>query len=643
MTPGGTTELIWHFAGYFHLANEYAKTLVIYEEGPAKRSIEDYATPRPDETGDSDLDPFSTLRSRIPQAEPLADYMAAQLPLLKGLKVSFPPPPQFEISEGIADRFEPRQAAAAGGGAGGMQDPRIKVTYADDASQIEFEAGQTNRMIDDDYLLAGRGEAVMALQPAGILATLDDMASEAFAEVPEALAFPQSTADIIDFLTAYDTDIAAGKHDDDHSIEPGRYVNGELDETEPPPDPPPPPEAAPDLGTAPGQWSVVGENFNVNAALIVDFNESARTMIVLGDYFKTNAFVQTNSFMDDDTVEVADGVEPGSILAGSNTADNISTFAQLPGLYAELPAKFAGPNWHVDVVNGDFYDIHLIVQQNFMSDNDVIVQDSQDVHYEVHAGDNDQLNLTQIFSGEIKYDLIIIAGTYHGANIIFQHNILLDPDVIKMAGGDGIDPDQSVVAGDNALLNNAAIHVYGDDNFLDWEPQFDDLAAAIAAGQTDLDLLYGDLVAGNGGTLNVLYITGDYYDINAIWQVNMIADADLALQLMQDPTGYLPPDSPPENDPATQSVTSGANELTNDAAIIDVGSTDAFVNGDVYSDTVLIQTKLVDDDDDKITVNDTDALVSEIVAFTNPGEDDEAPPPALASIPQDDPMANILT
>lgn len=641
MTPGGTTELIWHFAGYIHLAEDYARDIVIYEDGPSRRSVEDYATARSDESGGWDLDPFSTLRSRIPQTEPLADFVSVHLPVLKALKVSFPPPPRFESSD-WAEKLEPRQAAPAGGGGAGEMEPRITVTYGDGACQIQFEAGQINRMIDDDHLLVGGSGAVMELRPAGILATLQDMANEAFDQVPAAIDFPQTTAEIIGFLTTHDEAAAADEQHDGNSIEPGRYVNGELDEAEPAPDPPPPPEAAPDLGTTPGQWSMVGENLDVNAALIVDVNESARTMVVLGDYFKINAFVQTNSLMDDDVIEIGGSVG-GNIGVGGNTADNIATFAQFPGLYIELPARFAGPNWHVDVVNGNFYDIHLVVQRNFLSDNDVIVQDSQDIHYEVHAGENDQLNLTQIFSGEIKYDLIIIAGSYHGANVIFQHNILLDPDMIKIAGAGGTGPAQSIMAGQNELLNNAAIHVYGDDNFLDWDPQLSDLTAAIAAGAGDLDLLYGDLIAGNGGTLNVLYVTGDYFDINAIWQVNMIADADVALQIIQDPAGYQLPGSSPADGPPIQVVTSGGNQLTNDAAIIDVGSTEAFVNGDVYTDTIMIQAKLVDDDNDHVTFNDTDALVSEIIAFADSGENGETPPQALSFLPQDDPMANVLT
>ena len=69
-------------------------------------------------------------------------------------------------------------------------------------------------------------------------------------------------------------------------------------------------------------------------------------------------------------------------------------------------------------------------------------------------------------TASIQYDLIIIKGSYHGLNVIFQNNILLDNDKIEMAA-DGADPSQSASSGDNSLLNEAAIANYGGDTFDD--------------------------------------------------------------------------------------------------------------------------------------------------------------------------------
>jgi hypothetical protein len=142
-----------------------------------------------------------------------------------------------------------------------------------------------------------------------------------------------------------------------------------------------------------------------------------------------------------------------------------------------------------------------------------------------------------------------------------------------------------------------------------------------------------------------LYVTGDYYDINAIWQVNVTADADVILQVMTEPPAF--PDGTTGDqtgdETVTRSIASGENSLTNEAAIIDVGSTDAFVNGEIYVDTVLIQAKLIEEDDDQVVIHDTDTLVSELVAFATPTEDEtNLPPPTFVAIPQDDPMANVM-
>lgn len=646
-TPGGITEIIWHFAGYFHLANEHAKAPVIYEDGPDKPATDDYTTPRPDDSATSDLDPFSTLRVRLPDAVPLADFVAQHLPLLKGLPPKFPTPPEFDDPN--PGKFAPPHFSV--GSANGQAQFKISVSYDDDAAQTQMEIGQLNRMDDDDELLTGDADAIRALQHPDIDGTLETMADEANATVPAEYQFPQTTAEITEFLKAHDQEIAA--HDgppSEHSIQPGRYVNGELQEEEteePPPSEktPAPAETPQDFGTEPGQWAVVGGNVAINAALIVDLSESARSMVVMGDYFKTNILVQTNSYMDGDKIAAAGSISADEIGAAGNIADNIASYVQHDGLYAELPSTFAGPKWNVNVVNGDYYDIHLILQQNYLRDNDIVVQESSDAHYEIHAGENEQLNLSEVFSGDFKYDLIIIAGSYHGANIIVQHNILLDIDVVKSASGDSIDAAGSVNAGENELLNNAAIEVYGENNFEDWNAKLGDLVTALASGDGTLDPSFGSLFNGNGGTFDVLYVTGDYYDINAIWQINVTADADVVLQLATDPPAYPESDVADQSadDSVTRSVASGENSLTNDAAIIDVGSTDAFVNGDVYIDTVLIQAKLIEDDDDEIVVHDTDALVSELVAFTASAEDEgDVSPAVYVAIPQDDPMANVM-
>src|SRR3569833_979775 len=147
----------------------------------------------------------------------------------------------------------------------------------------------------------------------------------------------------------------------------------------------------------------------------------------MGDYFKTDSIFQTNSTLDRDHFSAMGGHEL-PFGTGGNQATNIADFAQLPGIYAELSATFAGPQWHVDVVNGDYYDVNTLTQTNYLFDNDVVVQNSTDKHIEAMSGGNELGNVAQIFDGSIHYDLFIIAGAYHNKNNKKQNNKLLNDD-----------------------------------------------------------------------------------------------------------------------------------------------------------------------------------------------------------------------
>ena len=84
-------------------------------------------------------------------------------------------------------------------------------------------------------------------------------------------------------------------------------------------------------------------------------------------------------------------------------------------------------------------------------------------HYNLVGGHNQLGNLALIVDGKIQYDLIVIQGAYHGMNVIFQNNILLNNDNIVMSA-DGADPSQSVNSGHNGASNEGAIENYGGDD-----------------------------------------------------------------------------------------------------------------------------------------------------------------------------------
>jgi hypothetical protein len=639
MVPGGVTETIWHFAGYFHRIEEVMKDRFVYEQGGINVQPDDYVLQLKDFLLKSDIDDFDT--DKIPFTLPAFSETPSH-PFLIGSH--FPPAPIGEV-DGDANDLRvsiPRIGPPFLGPIvawGHVKD--ISVTYHPGGEQQLLEIKQLNIMSDDDRLLVTPDSGVENLNRFDADAALERLAAAAANEVPADLALPHSsTTSVVDFIVSRDVQAAQADIPDPHSVAFGRYLNGEL---QPAPDAAATPEEpAPELDRSlKGQWGMLGGNEATNAALIVDMKEGSNTTIVLGDYYKTNVIVQTNSYIDNDHIDVS-SLFPHRAAGGGNVAENIGEFQQHAGPYAEFQGFAAGFRWNVEIVHGDFYDINLVVQHNLLRDNDILVQNTSQTHYEAHLGENEQLNLARITDGSIKYDLIIVGGDYHGANWIFQHNIILDPDIVKIAatGAAGPVTDQTVDTGANELRNDAKIINYGDNTFAAPTDGLQNVVAAIQDERTTLGPDYGWFVPGNGSsTLNALYVTGDYYDINAIWQSNIILDADTAIQYMNS----VPPPQIAGDGSLQQSVSTGGNKAFNEAIIVDVGSTSVFVGGDVYQDTILIQGNLVGENNDKITNADTSALVPEIVAFMGEECPQEEVTDIRAPVVPDDTIGSILT
>src|SRR5206468_1214733 len=409
--------------------------------------------------------------------------------------------------------------------------------------QTQLTVHQYNFMHDDDANLPANALAVVepliAQLNSDAMATIEQLAADANAQIPVNWQMPQTDGGATDFLGGHDAAWAdRGGMPDAHSVTPGYYVNGELQERPLEPSPPAEPEKLPDTGEGIGQWASLGGNFSINAALIVDVGEGVRTMVVMGDYFKTNAIFQTNTTVDHDHISVTGGDHLPSPTSDQDVATNIADFAQNPSIYTGFSAHAAGPNWIVDVVDGDYYSVHAVAQVNYLSDNDVETQVSSSSHYNLVGGNNEQGNLALVYDGSIQYDLIIIKGAYHGLNVIFQNNILLNNDKIVMSA-DGADPSQSASSGDNSLLNEAAIANYGGDTFEGLPGNLKLIQSLLAAGMTSLDPELAGALIGHGRPLKVFYITGDYYDINAVWQTNVTSDVNVMYQLQNQPLADL--------------------------------------------------------------------------------------------------------
>ncbi|XSC41859.1 hypothetical protein ACF1BQ_024625 [Bradyrhizobium sp. RDT10] len=93
----------------------------------------------------------------------------------------------------------------------------------------------------------------------------------------------------------------------------------------------------------------------------------------------------------------------------------------------------------------------------------------------------------------------------------------------------------------------------------------------------------------------------------------------------------------------TQSATTGGNELANDAAIVDVNPDVIYVEGEVYTDSILVQANLLPVNQDDAVNGDTDTLVTELIAFVDDAQDQtNASPAVVANSVQADPMASML-
>jgi hypothetical protein len=639
MVPGGVTEIIWHFAGYLQIFDDIARSRIAYDEGDYRFDPQDYTTHRPQFTFTPAEDELNIQPVSIQDA-PAIDEPGHRLPL-SHLHAAL----EFEL-----DRFGPSftptilQPISPGFGGGGGGDDRIKIVYQDGHQQSEIQTHQFNNMYDDDALVGTHDTNLLSALNAEADHAIAQMVTGADAAIPVDWYAPQHTDALQVFVAAHDQAWAdRGGTADPHSVTPGYYLNGDLQDPAPtPPDqlPSPDPTPAPDLGHGLGQWALDGGNTASNGAYIVDLTDSARTMLVMGDYFKTNAIFQTNSYMDNDQVTV--GGTGANVSTGGDQATNIADFVQHPGVYASMQSTYAGPHWTVDVVHGDYFNIRALVQSNYLSDDDVTMQSSTSTHYEIHAGQNELGNYVLINDGNFNYDLIIVGGSYHGMNVIYQNNILYNNDTV-MTTGDGIDPNHTVSTGDNQLTNTATIESYGGDNFQPWNSSLNDLISNVSGGATELDPSFGQLIAGNGGTFHILYVTGSYYDVNAIWQTNIVSDANMAIQFQGSPaavTANYYGDSM-----ATQNVATGGNVLSNDAAVIDVGNTNTYINGNVYGDSILVQANLVTQDSDHVTQTSPQALVPEVIAFLDhDGTSDDSQQPYHASLPpsHDDAMANVL-
>ncbi len=663
MQAGGITETIWHFIGYLYLADSVARAPVFYEGDPS--------SPLPPELYDPAREPLrglafdelvsvpTTIRETVAAhaQESLDEALSPASLAARGRPLpSFLPPAKpvpFQADEhGIGLRAPPRV---------------ITVEYKEGGIENQIQIRQVNLADDRDLItsddirytdgsLVIPEELRLGDDVAALMARADDVAPDGIPDMTTALQ--TGTEDMVAMIAGRDAAWAeTGSPYPDGSptgIAPeGRIVDGVAGAPDPdapslldiaPWRPEEEPDDAPveqeveatlDLAAPTGGVATLAEtglNAQINAAVIIDANEAVGSMMVGGDYFYSRGIVQVNILVDNDHVDIAVAGDLSPIVkTAGNEAHNIAEFITHESTIAVRGAA-STPHWVVDVMPGNFYDVKSIVQFNGLDDNDRTVQAESGTYFDLGTGENQQINLTKIF-GIDTYDIIIIGGNYHRADWIYQYNIVLDPDYATLYSTGGEDSDTTVTTGFNSLTNQATIESYDATIFKPMLDAHHELIGLLADGTTIL-IPDGDwqLYGSASGTLKILYVPGDYYDINVITQVNLLVDGDQSLQASA-------------SEGTEQGVAAGGNSALNEAYIVDPGllSTSNYLGGEAYEEAVLIQVDIVTDSD-TVTIHDTATLVPELVAFAEHAAQEPEPdcPPVQTTDPQQDHLTSSI-
>lgn len=621
-SSASVNELIWHFAGYLKVspADNFA-IKVMFDGGgngalPALEDLGASAHPHalpgleglPGVTlGLATLpspNPYLWRISPIhkwpssPHQDPDHSHSAPRLPGLP------PPPANVDPDVAVGDNFQ------------------ITVTYQGGGDQELIDIRQINVMINNNQVNAP-ADVVAANEAHAdhLLASMLEKAQDALPLGPDLTA--ADTTQLKAFVDAADSHpLLTQAHDAPYAFQPGQYVNGMpvTDGSDPhqvtndlfntvsesannaitgPPMPPSGDHAADSI-----QHVSVGSNVAANDAVLVNLEGLSVSLAVLGNYYHTEAIVQTNVFkgVDHFTGSGATSVAP-------NTVDNIADVQnQIPSLTSDGSATVApsGLNWSVDVLHSDLLNVHSLIQTNYLSNNNVVFQTSSTGESDIVAGGNTLSNAAQFQNLTSNYDLIVVEGSYHQDDLISQQNILLDSNTVDFEGpGSAV---QSATGGGNSLVNDASIVDTGNHNST---PLNADAVATIQGLEGEAATLDPNALANAFpslmGNIHALVVTGDYYDINYVSQTNVMSNSNVvALNgSAAAPAG------------ATQSVSTGHDVTVNSATIVDGGSIQSpYLQGNYYNDMILIQTNIIGDDT-KNAGHDHNHFVPELVAFTS--------------------------
>jgi hypothetical protein len=367
-----------------------------------------------------------------------------------------------------------------------------------------------------------------------------------------------------------------------------------------------------------------GANVVANFVALTNTGVMSTVSAVMGDYHQIDAITQSYVYSDRD--DIASVFSPSQNHMAT-VASNIATFER--SVYGSDAGNDGADSnhasdsmifptaWRVSYLDGDVSFVHWIEQYHFVSDNDTMTVTTSGADVSVISGGNATLNLASFLGIGMQYDLVIVGGNVLDMSMITQIAVLYDNDWVRAA--DGAQHGATVQSGNNLVWNEASIHNIGSNSRFDAMPDYihdvvkaiDERDASMPAGlSTDPNFV------GQTG-VNVLYITGNLYDVNLIKQVSVLGDADYVMQAASKVLS--------NNDNAAIHIDTGSNAVINIAHITDYDSfgTTTYLGGQLYSDAVLIQGGLIEHDTTQPHAAAA-PLANEVIAFLhddNPADD----------------------
>ncbi|WP_293868070.1 hypothetical protein [uncultured Alsobacter sp.] len=614
MQVGGVTEIISHFVGDLRIALENERVDVILDGAASRPTSPDALRPLVDQPlphGDVEI-PDSLRALRLDG--PLSDPAGFHLKLAPGLLAARTPTAPAPLAPGPI-RDPVNLASPSGGGSSAW----VHIDGGDlEVTQSHVHVSQSNFLVDNDIfapvipgleiavdpallwdlvkasVVAGPdGSAVLELPQQSMIDAIVKQMQSMAPESPSMVTMPQGTS-IDGVLVSADPPMS-------HPIDPV-FVNpfegwAGIDQR-------PVAEPLPEDQ----QTVTTGANTAANVAVLVDGTGQALSMIVVGDVYRTNSIVQVNVLHDQDTVTLNGASEP-QIETGHNLATNIAHFDDV-GVYKSLGGAtgFSG-HWTTTIVDGDFYSVQALIQRNWIVDNDLVVRQESSTAFNLVMGENTGVNNAGFIVNGMHYDMIVVGKNLYSTNAIYQHNVVLDDDWVTLSRPDGSTGTWHMDTGGNVLTNEAWIRDIGSGGFQGMTPQARAFAEAATSGLDTADATkMAGFAAPSDQSLDILVVTGNYYDIRIVSQTNVIGDADTVASLA----------AAAEDGGAKQVIHTGGNAASNAAAIINVGAlTDVqYAGGQIYEASTLIQTNIISSDA-TVTSHAFDALAPEVVAFVD--------------------------